>query len=189
MCIPALAPALAFIVANAGTIGTVAAIGGAATSIYGMQQSAKAQQAGLNYQAQVDEVNAVNADRAARDALERGELDAIEHGRKVAAIRGKQTNTMAAAGLDLGFGTPLDIAQDTDLLAAEDTSAIYENANREAEGFRISAANYRAGAEGARAQGKNVRTQALIDSASTVLNTASQLGDRWSKYGSGQKGK
>lgn len=162
---------------------TALTIASGATSLVGGIQSAKSQQAALRYQSQLDEINAVNQDRAARDALERGELDALEHGRKVAALRAKQLNSAAAQGLDVGFGTPLELQIETDLLAAEDRGAIYENANREAESYRINASNYRASAAGAQAQSANVGTAMILDSASTVLNTATQLGGQWKKYG------
>lgn len=168
---------------------TVLALASAAVGGVGQYQSMKGQQAALTYQSQLDEVNAINADRAARDALERGELDAVKHGREVAKLRGQQTVGWAAAGLDLGFGTPLEVAGDTDLLAAEDTRTIYENANREAEGFRINAANYRASAAGARAQRANVGTEGILSMASTAVNTATQIGGQWQKYGKPKWGK
>lgn len=185
MCFPALAPlaasAASFLGSSAGiTAATVAAAG---VTAYGQVTAAQGQRAGLKYQSQLAEVNAVNADRAAREALERGELDAVAHDRQVRQLRGRQIAAQAAQGLELGFGSPLDILTDTDLLAAEDRANIYENANREAEGYRISAANYRADAEGNRAQRANTRTQMIIDLGSTALSTATQLGGTWKKYG------
>lgn len=155
-----------------------------AVATYGGIRSAKGQQASLNYQAQLADVNAVYADRSARDALERGELDALKHGREVAALRGKQTVAMANDGLDLGFGTPLDIANDTDLLAAEDTGRIYENASREADSYRINAQGYRNSAAGDRAARQNSKTSMIIDAGSTLLNGATQLAGQQMKYGS-----
>lgn len=174
---------------NPVAILAVTTLASGAVSVAGGIQKARAEQAGLKYQSQLAEVNAINADRAARDALERGELDAVKHGREVAALRGAQQVSVAQAGIEQGFGSPLDIATDTDLLAAEDTRTIYENANREAEGYRINASNYRAEAAGARAQRKNVGTAAIIDAGSTVLNTATQLSGSWAKYGAPKWGK
>jgi hypothetical protein len=184
MCDPVTLTAFTtFVSTNAATIAAVSTVAAGATTAYGIQRQAQAQSAGLKYQAQLDEVNAVNADRAARDALERGELDAVAHGRQVRELRGRQIAAQASENLELGFGSPLAILQDTDLLAAEDRATIYENANREAEGYRISASNARASAAGNMAQRSNVKTAAILDSASTVLNTATQLGGQWAKYG------
>lgn len=181
MCAPALAAIVPFLTSSAGM--TAATVAAGAVTAYGQYTGAQAQRAGLKYQSQVDEINAVNADRAAREALERGELDAVAHDRQVRQLRGAQIASQAAQGLELGFGSPLDILTDTDLGAAEDRATIYENANREAEGYRINASNYRASAEGARAQRANTKTQMIIDMGSTALTTATQLGGQWKKYG------
>lgn len=162
---------------------TAMIIASTAVSTYGGIQTSKANQSALGYQAQLADINAEYSDRAARDALERGELDALAHGRQVAALRGKQTNRAAAAGLELGFGSPFDVAGDTDVLAAEDTGRIYENANREAESFRINAQSYRNSASGDRAARANARTGMYIDAGSTLLEGATQISGTWAKYG------
>lgn len=162
---------------------TVMTLASGAISLYGGIQSSKAQQASLRYSAQLNDINSVYADRAARDALERGELDALAHGRTVAKLRGEQTVAAASQGLDLGFGTPLDVAQDTDVLAAEDTGRIYSNAEREAQGYRINAQGYRNQAAGDRAARANEKTSMYINAGSTILNTATQIGGQWAKYG------
>lgn len=174
MCEPATLTALTLALTAASTgVGVAGAI-----------QGGKQAQASANYQAQLADINAQNADKAARDAQERGEREAVKHGRDVANLRGRQLNAFASQGLDVGFGTPLDTAGDTDLLAAEDTRTIYENAGREAEGYRINASNYRASAEGDRAQGANARSASYINAGSTLLTGASQMAGTVNKYGS-----
>lgn len=166
------------------TLVLTAASGAAAT--YGGIQNSKGQQAMLNYQAQVGDINAVYADRAARDALERGELDVLAHGRQVAKLRGEQTLGAASQGLDVSFGTPLDIAGDTAVLAAEDAARLSSNAENEAQGYRINAQNYRNDAAGNRAAKANEHTSMIIGAGTTLLNTAAQLSGTWAKYGGGK---
>lgn len=160
-----------------------------AVSTVGGIQSSKAQQAMADYQGQLADVNAINADRAARDALERGELDALKHGREVAKLRGQQIQRMAASGVEVGYGSSGDLLGDTDVLAAEDTGRIYENANREAEGYRINAANYRADAAGSRMEKANLKTSMVINAGSTLLEGASTLTGQYAKYGKPKFGK
>lgn len=188
MCPPVIAAVAAFAASPAGTA-TLAGLTLASTGVgvAGALQSSKAAQASANYQGQLADINALNADRAARDALERGTLDAVKHGREVAKLRGQQTQAFASQGLDLGFGTPLDTAGDTAMLAAEDNRTIAENAAREADSFRINAQNYRADAAGARAAGANARTAGLINAGTTLLNGATQIGGQFAKYGGAQK--
>lgn len=153
-----------------------------AVNTMGAIQTGQANKKSAKYQAQLAGINAVYADRAARDALERGELDALAHSREVAALRGEQTAGMAAEGLELGYGTPLDIAQDTDLLAAEDRARIYANAEREAQSYRIDAQGYRNQGLGYKAQAKNAVTSSLFAAGGTFLEGAAQFGGAWQKY-------
>jgi hypothetical protein len=92
-------------------------------------------------------------------------------------------------GHDLGFGSPADVVGDTNRLGNEDNARIYENAGREAEGFRINAQNYRAGAAGSRAEASNIGTATIINTGSTLLSGASQLAGQWKKYGTPKFGK
>lgn len=167
----------------------VLTVASTAVSTVGGIQSSRGQQAMATYQGQLADINAINADRAARDALERGELDAVKHGREVAKLRGDQIRRMASSGVEVGFGSSGDVLGDTDLLAAEDTARIYENVNREAEGYRINASNYRAEAEGARAERSNLKTSMVINAGSTLLEGASQLSGQYAKYGKPKFGK
>lgn len=176
MCFPALLAAGPAIMTGLSAVSTGLGV------IGGLQQS-RAQQAQLRYQSQLAGINADQADAAARDALERGELDAIAHGRQVAALRGQQRSQFAAAGLEADYGTPLDIANDTSLLSAEDTSRIYSNAEREAQGYRINASNYRAEAAGASAARSASKASMFINAGSTLIGGATQIGATWAKYG------
>jgi len=182
MCDPATMTAL-FTFASSSAGLTTATVAATAVSAYGLNRQAQGQQAALDYQGQLAEVNAVRADKAARDALERGELSAIEHGRNVAKLRGQQIAKMAGSGVEVGYGSSGDVLGDTDVLGAEDLGRIHENAYREAEGFSVNASNYRAEGAGLKAQSANVRTAAIIDTGSTLLNGATQLGGTWAKYG------
>lgn len=184
MCDPATLTAVTtFFAANASTIAAVSTVAATGVSVAGGLQAADAAKASARYQGKLGDVNAINADRAARDALERGELDAVKHGREMAQLRARQQTAFAASGIELGFGSPQDVAADTDLLGNEDNARIFENAGREADSYRISASNYRAGAAGDRAEAKNIGTAAIINAGSTLLNGASQFGDRVAKYG------
>lgn len=185
MCPPVIAAAAPLFAGmttvQGATLGLAAA--GTAVSTMGAIRSGQAQAASARYQGQVADINASYADRAARDALDRGELDALAHAREVAALRGKQTAGMAAQGLELGYGTPLDIAKETSVLAAEDRARIYRNAENEAQSFRINAQSFRNRSAGARAEAGNARTAGLINAGSTFLEGAAKTGGIWAKYG------
>jgi hypothetical protein len=184
MCDPVTLTTIgATVAAHAGAIATASTIGSTVLGVAGGIQTARGQQAADKYQGQVADINAKTADQQAQDAIARGEEDAQAHGVKVAQLRGSQTASMAAQGLELGYGTPLDVAQDTSVGAAADARRIRENAGREADSYRISAANRRVEAVGARASAQASRSSMLINAGSTILGGATQLAGINAKYG------
>lgn len=182
MCDPVtISAAVGFFSANAASIAAVSGVAATGLSVAGGIQQGKSQQAMARYQGQVADINAISADRAARDALERGELDAVKHGREVAQLRARQQHAYASSGVELGFGSPLDVVGDTNVLANQDNARIYENAGREADSYRINAGNYRANAAGARAEAANAGTSMIINAGSTLLAGASQVAGGWAR--------
>lgn len=184
MCVPVAAAATA--VAGAITSApfmAAATLGSAALGAYSIYRSGQAEAAQMEYQAQVAEVNRKVADEQARDALARGEQEQQRLAREAAYLRGVQRAKMSAMGLDLSFGSPADILRDTALLAAEDQATTMENAQREAQGYRISARNYRSQGGAYRAGAANARTASYIDMASTILSGAQKTGEVIDKYG------
>lgn len=185
MCDPVTMTAMVtFVTTHAATIAAVGTVAATGLSVAGISQQAKAQKASATYQAQLADVNATYADRAARDAIERGNFDALKHGRQQAQLRAQQTAGAAASGLDLSFGSPSDIAMDTDVLGSQDRGRIAENANREADSYRISAQGYRNSSAGSRAERSNIGSAAMLDSASTLIGGATKIAGGFAKYGS-----
>lgn len=119
--------------------------------------------------------------------MERGELEAILKGREIAQLRGQQKTAQAANGV---YGASNDrTLADTDLLGAEDMGAIRENANRESQGFRISAANYEAERRAQKRQARNAVISTVFDVGTTLLGGAQQIGGMpggWASKGRGK---
>lgn len=153
----------------------VSAVGGLATA-YSMNQQAKAQ-------AKMEGRNAVMAQDAANDAVERGEEDLKRHFYKVGQLRGAQRAALAANGVDVDFGSAADLQVDTTLLAQADATTIYENAQREADSYRISAGNYQASAATAKAKGRSALVGGAFDAGRSILGGAQQFSGLKSKYG------
>ena len=95
---------------------------------------------------------------------------------------------MAAAGLDLGFGSPGDILAETAAMGFEESAIIEENTNREARGYEIRAINYGNEAKALKYGAKATKTAGYIQAAGTLLGTASQVGKIWATPGSGGGG-
>lgn len=96
-----------------------------------------------SYAAAVAGRNAQQAEYMAQDATARGEQQADSERRKVGYKIGAQRVGIAASGVDVGAGMGLDIIGDTALLGEMDVQIIRQNANREAEGYRNQAANFK----------------------------------------------
>lgn len=164
---------------------TAATIASSALSAGAGYMATKSQQAAAEFQSKQSSLNAAAADRAALDAQQRGDREAIQTGRKIAAVRGRQNAALAASGLDVSLGSARDLIGDTDMLGREDLGAVNENAEREANGFRISATNARNDAAMAASQAKQLGVQANLGLAGDLIGTAAQGMGAYKKYGGG----
>ncbi len=121
---------------------------------------------------------------AAQDAIKRGAIEEQRQYRRTAQALGAQRAAIAANGIETAFGSAADIQTDTKLIGWEDAQTIRENAQREAKGFEISAANQRDKAASSRAAGSAAIIGGVFDAGSTILGGA----QRYSKYKAGQGG-
>lgn len=140
----------------------------AAVSVIGQQSAAKAQQAGLDYQAKQQEA-------AAGQTRASGQRESMEQRRQATLA---QSRVQALAG---GGGSDESILNLTGNIAGEGEynalSALYESEE--------SALGREAQATGLRMEGKSVRRAANWKSASTVLSTASSMFGNYGKGGFG----
>lgn len=124
---------------------------------------------------QVGKNNAQMAEYAAQDAQRRGEEEAAKVRRKGADIKSAQRATLAAKGLDLGFGTSADLQDQTDFFAESDMATTRDNARRQAW-------NARAQGQQALAMGKAEAQNANMQAMGTLLGTAGGVADKWYSY-------
>jgi hypothetical protein len=120
--------------------------------------------------------NAEFADRRALDALMRGQEEEQRVRAEGAQVKAKQTVGMAAAGLDLSFGSPLDVLVDTSVGIELDAMRTKRNAALEAEDFDRQGWSYRAQAGLDRSEASAARTGGMIGAVGTVLGGAAKVG-------------
>lgn len=149
----------------------------------GAIQQGQAQAASARYNAQVAEMNARMADRAAKDALERGKLEEQKQREKTAQIIGQQRAGMAANGLDLSFGSPLDTLVDTATLGELDALTIRANTYRDERDIRQQGANYRGQAGMYRAGASSALSGGYLNAAGTLLGGGSRSYETGKKAG------
>jgi len=111
-------------------------------SFSGQRQEAAAQQAAANYQAAVARRNAALAERAAKDAIERGKVEEGAAAAEARRLIGRQRVVLAGGGQDVGLGSALDITSETAALSAIDQATIRRNAELEAADLRTRGAGF-----------------------------------------------
>lgn len=160
---------------------TIAAI---AVSAGGAIYQGSAAAAAAKYNGQIAEMNAKISDKAAQDALERGARDEQRKRIEVAAIAGQQRAGMAAAGLDISYGTPLEMLVDTAYAGEMDALTIRTNANREAYNQEVKSANLRAQSSLYDFEASSARTGSMLSAIGGGLTMgASSYGKFAETYG------
>lgn len=160
---------------------TMLTIGSTLMGAVGAVQQGQAASASAKYNANVANMNAKLADRAAKDALDRGAMEEQKQRAKTAALIGQQKAGMAANGLDLSFGSPLDTLVDSATLGELDALTIRSNSYREERDIRQQGANYRGQAAMGRASALGASTGGWLNAAGTLLGGGAKA------YGSYQK--
>lgn len=165
---------------------TMLTIGSTVMGAVGAIQQGQAASASARYQAKVSDMNAKLADKAAKDALERGAMEEQKQRQKTAQLLGAQQAGMAANGVDVTFGSPLDLLVDTATLGELDALTIRSNAYREERDIRQQGANYRGQAGMYRAQADSASTGGYLSAVGTVLGGGAKSYGAWqqSKIGS-----
>lgn len=151
---------------------------GAVMSARGAAQQARGQRAAAEYNAQVGEMQA-------QDALARGRHQVARQRGEIQSLKSDQIATMAASGVDIGYGSALDVLAGTDVQAEAERIAILDNAQREAFGHRTGAAMDRFRASQI-SPGRAAATS-LLGSATTVASNWYTLRDV-GKFGGGGPG-
>ena len=145
-----------------------------------MQAYSQNQQA--KYQSAVADQNADVAEAQAQDSINRGNAQAEEVRRRNRQAAGTQAATMGATGADLSTGNALDIFGDTAQFGTLDALTTVNNAQREAYGYQVQAANYDAQAVSARKQGNMGAMTTLLTTPLQAYGAYQMAGGTWSPF-------
>lgn len=135
------------------------------------------------YESRMAKRNAAMEVEAAHESFEAGKDERRDFWRKVGATKGQQIASMAANGIDLGFGTAELVQRDTEELSREDARQLYRNIEQRTRGHHINASNFVAEAKAAKARGKAALTSSIIGAAGTVLGGVTQAAGLKAKMG------
>ena len=162
--------------AAAGTAATAASSGISAMQIASMAGTvlsglygAYSQYQSGKFNQEVANENAKQMDAAAQDAHVRGGIEANRHRQMAKRFISSQNATLAANGLDISSGSALAQTTDTAALGEMDARTSYLNAQREAYGYSVGAANARTQGSAARAQGNNAALGTLLTTSANTF--------------------
>lgn len=134
------------------------------------QSVATRQQGG--FAANIAEYNARFSDKAAMDAIDRGNIQANYAQGRVNALTGSQRAALAAQGLDPNSGVGLALQSDAQLMGANDIATIKANAYQEAWGYKTQALNERTQGRLTKNAAKFKAKNLLLEGALKVLGGA-----------------
>jgi hypothetical protein len=140
------------------------------------------------YQSGVDQQNAALEREAAEQSLKQGYQERVDYWRKVGNVKGQQVASMAANGIDVGYGTAARIQGDTQMLANEDAANLYQNIKNRTRGFVINSYNDQMDARAARAAGTAALVGSVFNAGSSILGGVSQMQSLKAKLGTSYAG-
>lgn len=150
---------------------------GAAADTVGAIYSATGQRAALRSQARIADLNARQAEDAARFALDAGSRAESRLRLETAQLKSRQRVALAAGGAALDEGTALHVQTSTDYMGEVDALQINENATREAAAIRMRAAGLRS--EAIMARGAAAGISPFMAGATSLLGGAGKVASSW----------
>lgn len=150
---------------------------GAGVSAVGAYGQAAGQKSLLGYEANIADINAGLAERAAKTELLRGQFE--EQKARLAAAQSKSSArvAMAAGNVDLGYGSALNVLTSHDVVNEIDVNTLHANAVRSAWGYRVEGVNLKNEAALKRATAAGISPG--MAAATSLLGSASQVAGSW----------
>ncbi len=160
-------------------IGTAFSVVSGVVGFIGDQRKAKAERDRATFNAKIADNNRIITERAAEDAILRGEADAAKQGEKTRQFKARQKT--AAAGQGLPVKDILALQLDAGSAGREEGAIIRRNAEREALGFRTQGMNFAASAELALIKGEQATRAAGFNAFGTLLTIGSDVNTAFNK--------
>jgi hypothetical protein len=121
------------------------------------------------------EMNALSAEQAASDAIERAQLPGSRARMQGSQIVGAQRAQLGATGVDVNVGSPTQLAAQTRVFSDLDEQIIRNNSAREAYGYRSKANMFRRDAKEQAEAARTEKTTAMIGGMTNLLG----IGSKW----------
>ena len=163
-------------------VALAATIPSTAAGVVGQVQAGQAAAAEAKYQSAVLKNNAIQAEYAARDAIERGRVEELKQRIATKRLIGRQRAVLAANGVLVDQDSALDITADTETLGEFDALTIRDNAAREALALRQQRGQFLSEATLARMRGRQAQTAGYVGAGATLLGGLGSVAGKWYNY-------
>lgn len=163
--------------ANMGYLSLIQSVAGGIGSTLGSYFQADSQRSSLNFQAQMSDINAQIANVGAENEIWKGQQEIATQTLQAGQLKSAQRASMAANGIDLGYGTAAEVQASTDIVKNIDMTTIQSNAIRAAFGYKIQALNDNTRAAMARASAAGISPMA--DAVTTFGGALSDIASKW----------
>jgi hypothetical protein len=140
--------------------------------------------ASYKYQAGVAAVNERIAKQNAEFSRAVGESKAETSGIKTAQQVGQTKATQGASGFRAGEGSGGEVISSEQMIGEAEQNTIRSNAARAAYGHEVEAINFGAQSKLYSMASTNSKISGTINATSTLLGSASSVGDKWLQYNS-----
>ena len=150
---------------------------GAASDAVGTYWSARLSKLGLDFQADMADINARIAELGAQQELLNGQEQIGQLTLAAGKLKSRQRVTLAANGVDLGEGSAAELQASTDIMKEIDVNTVRANAVRSAWGYRTRSVNYQNESTISRASADGVNPTA--SAGMSLLGSAGQVASTW----------
>lgn len=177
MCGPAaVVPAW---VAYASVAATVAST---AMTAYGMYQQGQNQKKEAAYKSAIANNNAIRAGYMADDALARGKIAESQQRLRGRLLIGQMRSQLAGTGQDINEGSAMEMVVDQAGVNELDALNVRNNAEREAQNYRLQATDFDSQSNLLTFQGNNAAKAGMMGAAGSVLGGAGDVAGKWYNF-------
>lgn len=171
--------------------GSIMSIGGAVTGAIGAYYNAQNQKAqlesqasSLRFQADISQLNAVQAEFTAQQILRVGQQKQGQVSLRAGKIKSSQRASMAARGIDLGVGSAVETIATTDLMKEIDMLTVNAETVRSAEAARLQRQNYLTASAMQDVSASNLMGSAasispFMAAGTSILGSAGSVANAW----------
>lgn len=171
--------------------GSIMSIGGAVTGAIGAYYNAQNQKAqlesqasSLRFQADISQLNAVQAEFTAQQILRVGQQKQGQVSLRAGKIKSSQRASMAARGIDLGVGSAVETIATTDLMKEIDMLTVNAETVRSSEAARLQRQNYLTASAMQDVSASNLMGSAssispFMAAGTSILGSAGSVANAW----------